>query len=547
MRFISLCLFSTLFGIQLLSAPFVANEIAISAASEEAVEAGKSIYQKGGNVVDVAVAINLAMAVTNPYFAALGGGGFSLIKMNQKIEALDFREVAPKALNEKTFIEQDRTSSITGGLAVGVPGIPAGLWAMHKKYGNLPWEKLFEPAIHLAQEGFRIHHDYQSRIIRNSKRFNSTGSSLLTPNKKALKIGTSLKQPRLAKLLKLLRKKGAPAFYEGPVAEDIVKAVKEAKGKMELKDLSDYQVRWREVESVNYKDYKISMMPLPSSGSLVIKTALHLMEQWKIDNYEAFGVQELHLFGEIMARAFRSRMLLADPDYFENPTDKLLGEKYLTRLTRSISAFKHIALEPLDEKDYMAKEPTETTHISIADKDGNAVSMTITLNGSFGSGIFTPMYGINLNNEMDDFTTRPGQPNMFGITQGSMNKVEGGKRPLSSMTPSIVEKDGKTRLVLGSPGGPRIISSVLQVLYRVLVTEMDIDAAIQAPRFHHQFVPDKYFYEEHKAFPQSIRELKKKGHNMTAGWAGRVYGVELVNNQLKAAFDQRLPGKASGY
>lgn len=539
--------FLFLFCLKAYSAPFEGREVGISGASPEAIATAKKIYKKGGNVVDAAVALSLSMGVTNPYFAALGGGGFALVKMNGKVKALDFREVAPAAMNKDSFSELDKTSSLTGGLAVAVPGTPAGLYELHKTYGKLKWSDLFEDAIKLAEEGFQIHGDFYKRLKKNQDRLNQTGKALLLRKGKAIEPGRILKQPQLAKALKFIRHKGIKEFYQGRIARDLVSSVEKAGGKMSLDDLKSYKVKWREPITAKYESHDIHMMPLPSSGGVVIKTALHLMDQWKIKNYESFGVQELHLFGEIMARSYRSRALLADPDYFENPTEKLLGPKYLGRLTRSISAFNHKKLDPLKEENYLPKESTETTHLSLLDKDGNSVALTITLNGTFGSGIFTDTYGINLNNEMDDFTTKLNRPNQGGLVQGSMNQVEAGKRPLSSMTPTIVEKDGKTRMVLGSPGGPRIISSVLQVIYRHIVSGFNIDEAIQAPRFHHQFIPNKYYYEKNKTFPKTIRELKKKGHNMTASWAGRVYGVTLNEGVIEAAFDSRLPGAADGY
>lgn len=547
MKIIFVILLAVSSSLSCLAAPFEGREIGISAASPEAVAAAKRIYKKGGNVVDASVALVLSMGVTNPYFAALGGGGFAMVKMNGEIKALDFREVAPENTNSKTFETAPKGSSLTGGLAVGVPGTPAGLYELHKTYGKLSWSELFTDAILLAEEGFQIHGDFYKRTEKNKERLNATGKKLLTPGSKTILPGSILKQPKLAKALKFIRNKGIKDFYSGRIAKDIVQSVNEKGGKISLDDLKNYKVKWREPIKAQYEGHDIHMMPLPSSGGVVIKTALHLMDQWKIKNYEAFGIQELHLMGEILSRSYRSRALLADPDYFKNPTEELLGPKYLTRLTRSISAFQSTAIPPLKESKYLPKESTETTHLSLVDKDGNAVSMTVTLNGTFGSGIFTNKYGINLNNEMDDFTTIPGKPNMFGLSQGTMNKVEAGKRPLSSMTPTIVEKDGKTSLVLGSPGGPRIISSVLQVIYRHIVSGFDIDEAIQAPRFHHQFLPNKFYYEKNKSFPNTIRELKKKGHKMEASWMGRVYGASLNGKVIKAAYDNRLPGSADGY
>lgn len=547
MRSFILLLILSISSLPLYPAAFEGRLVGISAASPEAVASAKRIMQKGGNVVDAAVSLTLVMGVTNPYFSALGGGGFALVKMNGKMEAIDFREVAPKELNENSFKDKDRMASVTGGLAVGVPGIPKGLWEIHKKYGKLKWAVLVDDAIKVAEEGFQIHGDFHKRLNDNWDRLTPKGQKTFGIKGKAMDPGLIVKQKDLATALKFIRRKGVDEFYQGKIAKDIVSSVKKAGGVINLEDLKNYKVEWRTPTTTEYEGYKISLMPLPSSGAVVIPTALHLMEQWKLKNYSAYSVQELHLLGEIMSRSFRSRMMLADPKFFKNPTEELLGNKYLTRLTRSISAYSAKEIPPLKEADYMPKESEETTHLSIMDKEGNAVSMTVTLNGEFGSGIFTDKYGINLNNEIDDFTTKPGQENIFGLIQGSMNKVEPGKRPLSSMTPTIVEKDGETRLVIGSPGGPKIISAILQVMYRYLVNDYELDNAVQAPRFHHQFLPNKLFYEKDKVFPSVLTDLRKKGHKLDTSRPARVYAVAKEKDSIKAAFDHRIPGAADGY
>lgn len=532
------------------AAPFEGRNIVFSAASMEAVDVAKDIAQKGGNVVDTAVALSLAMGVTSPYFAALGGGGFAMVKMQGNVEVLDFREQAPQQLNETSYVNLDKTSSITGGLAVGVPGMPAGLFELHKKYGKLPWRKLFKGAIQLAENGFQVSGDWHQRTENNKDRFNDFGKKINLDKKgNAIAPGKILKQARLAMALKRLKNKGIEDFYKGDIAKDIVESVNKAGGKLSLKDLEQYTVKWRKPITTNYQGFKMYLMPPPSSGGIVLKTAFDLMEKQEIHKLEAYSDRELHYFAEILARAYRGRTLLGDPDFHENPLDKLLSKDYLTRLNKSIYNGISIKLKPLNEEEYFPKkESTETTHLSVMDKDGNAVSMTITLNGNFGSGVYSNKYGINLNNEMDDFTTKPGEANMFGLIQGSGNKVQAGKRPLSSMSPTIVEKDGETVLAIGSPGGPRIISSVLQVTYRHLINNYDIDEAIQAPRLHHQFLPHILYYEKNKFTPGSLSALKKRKHEIEESWAGRVYAVSRTKDgKLFGAYDQRMPGASNGF
>ena len=526
---------------------FEGRRFAISAASAEATQAAKKIYARGGNIIDAAVAASLSMSVTNPYFAALGGGGFALVKWQNKIEALDFRESSPRKISSEDFANNKEQSSVTGGLAVAVPGLPAGLWELHQKYGKLAWSQLFDDAIHHADKGFQLHGDFVERLQRNWSRLNPKAQNLFGGAMDKVQPGQIHRQKELGKALRFLRQQGAKDFYEGRIAKDLVDSVQKAGGVIDLQDLKNYQVRWRQPAHTNYQGFKIHMMPLPSSGSVVMTTALHLMEKWKLQDYEAFSTAEIHLLAEIFSRSYRARLLLADPDFSRDPSAKLLDKDNLDKLATTISPYKSLELKPIDESS-LFPESTETTHLSLIDAEGNAVAMTLTLNASFGSGIYSETYGINLNNEMDDFTTRPGVANQFGLIQSSSNQPEPGKRPLSSMTPTIVESStGETRLVLGSPGGPRIISSILQVLHRHLVQGFPIDAAVAAPRFHHQFLPHKLYYEKYKVFPQLLTELQKKGHSLEESWAGKVYAVSKETEALKAAYDPRLPGAADGF
>lgn len=529
--------------------PSEGRKVMISGPSPWAVQVGKNISKKGGNVVDIAVAIELALAVTSPYYASLGGGGFALVKLNSKIDALDFREKAPSAATPKMYEGKIANAAEDGVLAVATPGMLMGIWELHKKYGKLHWSQLFSDAIMLAEKGFEVSGEWVNHTKANKGRMNREG--LRTFFKKDLssyEAGENFKQPGLAKLLKEIRNRGPVPLYRELAADDIVQTVQAGGGILKKQDLKDYKVRWLQPIQVDFQGYKISMLPPPSSGGIVAAHALKLIEKKELWNQPAQSANELHLLGEILARSFRIRSFLGDPDFSKNAIPYALDEKLIQTEADSIRLNKKTSVEALSEKEFY-KEETETTHFSVMDQQGNTVAMTITINGIYGSGVVTPKYGIVLNNEMDDFTARPNVPNQFGLVQGVANQIEPKKTPLSSMNPMIVEKGGETVLSLGAPGGPRIITATLQALYRVLVSKQDIDHAIQSPRIHHQFLPDLLYAETHKMSPELLKELKAKGHTIESTVnIGKVYGVSREPGQgLKAAFDSRGEGAAGGY
>lgn len=531
-----------------LAKPVVGTEILITGASKDANKVGVEIYKKGGNAIDAAVAVGLAMTVTNPFNASLGSGGFALINFKNKVEAIDFRETAPLATSPEYYLDKGKKASITGGTAVGVPGFAAGLYEIHKKHGNLKWEDLFEGALKLAEEGYLVNGEWVEKTERNKARFSKAGKKYFFKSwGRAYKPGDTFKQPQLASALKLLKTKQLIGFYEGAVAEDIAKTVNDNGGSFSLEDFKNYKIRWLKPIKAKFKGYSIYLMPPPSSGGVVIKTALTLMEKTNLHRKKPLSVDELHYLTEIMSRSFRGRALLGDPDFHKNPTKKLFSTKYVSELANSIRTHA-TKLEPLKEQ-LPQKESTQTTHFTVMDKKGNVVALTVTLNGVYGSGVVSEKFGITLNNEMDDFTTHPNEPNMFGLIQGQGNKVEPGKRPLSSMTPTIVKEGKKTVLALGAPGGPRIISGVLQTLYRVLANNFDMDFAIQYPRLHHQFLPNIVFADEHRLSPDVIKTLQAKGHVVkTTPYTGRVNGVRRnKRGWLEGAFDARGSGSVEGF
>ena len=528
--------------------PVESSKIMISAANQTAVDAGLEIARKGGNLIDVSVAVGLTLAVTNPFNASLGGGGFAMFKQGKDpVRVLDFREVAPKATHPKFYLEQSQNdASRTGAKAVAVPGMLAGWWELHSQYGKLKWKKVIQPAIDAAEDGFPLFGAWVDRTERQKPRFDAIGTkTFFKKNEASYAPGELMKQPELAKALKRIRSYGASDFYEGRIGKDLVQSLKKRGGVITMKDLKSYKVRWLEPLTTDFKGHKAYMMPPPSSGGVVIAAALRLVEKAKLENTESLSANEFHYLIEVLKLAFRGRSLLGDPDFHKNPIDKLLSDAYLDPMVKGLKRKKAIQLKPLKEKTF--NESNETTHFSVINDQGEAFSSTVTLNGGFGSAVVTDKYRISLNNEMDDFTTRPGEANMFGLIQGQGNEVVAGKRPLSSMSPTLIEKDGKIVLSLGAPGGPRIITGVFHALYRYLVRGQDIDSAIQARRVHHQFLPDKVIIDGNRFAPETLNELKKRGHNIEPGWMARVYAVGAQNGRLQGAFDSRAEGAAGGY
>ncbi|HEX4922541.1 MAG TPA: gamma-glutamyltransferase [Bdellovibrionales bacterium] len=525
--------------------PFEGHKFLASAPSPYAVETATQIHKVGGNVVDAAVAMSLTLSVTTPYYAALGGGGFALIRSgNGPVEAVDFREVAPAATGPDFYRDK---SSQDGGAAVGVPGFPAGLWAMHKKYGRLPWKRLFDDAIRLADQGFQVSGEWVRNTTRNQKRFDANGTKyFFGKEQKPLIPGEILKQPQLGRALRLLRARGEKGFYAGPVAADIAKSVTKSGGVVTVADMAAYKVRWLKPMTAPLKGHTVYMMPPPSSSGVVTKTALGLIEKAELEKHKFLSVDELHMIGEILGRAFRGRALLGDPDFHKNPIDRLTSPEYIAELAKSIDLKKASVLKPASPDEL--EESSETTHYSVMDAQGNAVALTVTLNGNYGSGVVSEKFGIALNNEMDDFTTKLGEGNMYGLVQGEGNKVEPGKRPLSSMSPTLVEKDGAIVMAAGAPGGPRIISAVLQVVYRTIVNGLDVDTAVQAPRVHHQVLPNVLYVDQNRLSPDVLEALRKRGHTVEESWLAKVYAIKKnAAGWLEGAHDSRGEGATGGY
>jgi len=535
------------FSFSALAVPTEGHHLMIAAPSPRAVETGQKIIKAGGNVVDVAVAVELTLAVTSPYYASLGGGGFSLIRMkNEDPVALDFREMAPALTNPDFYLNKKDTASTVGGTASGVPGIAAGLWAIHQKYGKLPWKKLFAEPIRLAEEGFPVSGDWVRITGEHQKNFNPAAQKFFFNKGETYRPGDVLKQPQLAKALKLLRDQGSKGFYGGDVARDVVQTLKQSEGVVTLQDMQNYKVRWLKPLQRGFMGYTVYMMPPPSSSGVVTMGLMSLAEKLKLSQLAPTSTEEYHMLGEILKAGFRGRSLLGDPDFNQNPIDYLTGDEYIKSMADRISSRKPVTFTPLGEGDGKP-EHKDTTNFTVMDADGNTVVMTVTLNGSWGSGVSTNKYGIAMNNEMDDFATQLNKPNQFGLIQGRANSVQAGKRPLSSMSPTIITKDGKTVMGVGGSGGPRIISSVFQVWYRVLVNKYDIDRALQVPRVHEQFLPDTLYLDDRRFSIDTQRNLDKMGHKTQMSWMGCVTGIVLDDKGwLEAGFDNRVEGGAGG-
>lgn len=537
-------------GFTAFAKPIQTQKIIVSGPSPYVVKTVKEIYNKGGNIFDAAIAAAFTLSVTHPYYVSLACGGFALLKNKKGIKALDFREIAPSKTSAN-FYTKNKLSSKRSGSAVGVPGFVAGQWAIYKKYGSLPWSVLLKPAIQLADKGFMVSGQWWEKTHNKKKEFNLAGQKLFFRlNGKPYLPNEILYQKKLAKALKLISKKKDTFFYNSVLGKDIVKTVRQNKGVMSLKDLKNYKVYWLKPISFKLGDYTVFSMPLPSSGGIILNRASQLITNTQINKMSIYSLKEWHILGEILSFAFRPRNQMGDlsasvlKPYLKNWT----SVKKIKKLSSQIS-LKKVTHLPVLSNTISVKSSGETTHISLMNNKGDAVSMTLTLNGNFGSLVVTKKYGIVLNNQMDDFNTHPNKPNQFGLIQGVNNNVIKGHRPLSSMSPTIITKNKKVVMVLGASGGPMIISSVLQVMYRYLIQKLDLDSAVQAPRVHHQFLPRVLFVEKNRFSPLMLTLLKNKKHTIKIyNSIAKVYAVSKNKNGfLQGSYDARGEGATGGF
>ncbi|MGQ0715309.1 MAG: gamma-glutamyltransferase [Gemmatimonadaceae bacterium] len=515
-------------------------------------EAGLEILRLGGNAVDAAVAVGFALAVTYPEAGNLGGGGYMVIRMaDGRTAALDYRERAPLAATRDMYSQTHASNpdaSQVGHLASGVPGAVAGLVEAHAKFGALPLADVLAPAIRLAEEGFVVD-SALARSIENASDLidDFAGDSLFLPNGLPLVPGTRLVQADLARTLRRIAEQGAPGFYQGETATLIAEEMRRGGGLITEEDLRLYRPAWRGVLEGSYRGYSLLTMPPSSSGGVTMLETLNILETYP--RLPAFGsARYAHILAEAFRRAFVDRNTkLGDPDFVPMPVNTLVSDAYARELAATIDLTRASGTIAFDSA---AKEGIHTTHYSVVDAAGNAVATTTTINELYGSGVYIPGAGFFMNNEMDDFATRPGEPNLFGLVQGESNAIAPRKRMLSAMSPTIVlDTAGRVLLVLGGRGGPRIISSTLQVIVNVIDHGMSLADALAAPRIHHQAWPDSLRYEANGLTTPVVDSLRAMGHGVSAGRASGVVKAVMSapGGGWYGAYDPRTTGGALGY
>ncbi len=534
----------------------VADSAMVVSAHPLASRVGIDIMKKGGNAIDAAIATQFALAVVYPGAGNIGGGGFMLARFKDgSIDALDYREKAPAKASENMYLGETGEAipelSQSGHLASGVPGTVAGLEEAHRKYSKLPWAELVQPAIDLALIGFVLTENEaggMKYIQEDLKKYNSVlPAQLINDNWKK---GDTIRHSDLGHALERIRDHGRAGFYEGQTAKDIVDEMSRGKGLITYEDLKNYNAAWRAPITTQYKGYKIISMPPPSSGGVALFQLLKSVESQPIKEWGWNSAKTVHLMTEAERRAYADRAIyLGDPDFVKVPVAELTSEQYVAARMSNFQPNMATPSSAIKEGDLTVVESEETTHLSVVDKEGNAVSVTTTLNGGFGSMVVVAGSGFFLNNEMDDFSVKPGAPNMYGAVGGEANKIEPGKRMLSSMTPTIVEKDGELFMVVGTPGGTTIITSVFQTILNVIDHSMTMQEAVEAKRLHSQWAPDLVFNEIGALRETDSLALVKLGHTFKARNAiGRVDAILVrADKKLEGGADPRGDDKAEGY
>lgn len=522
----------------------------VASESRYATEVGKAILAMGGNAVDAAVATAFALAVTHPSAGNIGGGGFAMVRSGKRrVTALDFRETAPAAATPTMFLDASGNptkASLDGHKASGVPGSVAGLWALHQKFGKTKWANLVLPAIKLALEGFVVDEILHAGLIEVGKTRSTDAAPLWWPDGKPRSAGEVVKNPELAVVLQRILKKGPDGFYRGETAAAIAAEMKRGDGIITTADLANYKVVWRDPLKVRYRDHELYMMPPPSSGGMVIAMTANILRNRDLRAMEWHSAAHVHWLVEAWRRGFAARNeVLGDPAFVPDmPISKLVSQEYADKIAATITD------KATPSKSVASLiDGTHTTNIAVVDKQGMAVAITTTLNTSFGSGVMVS--GFLLNNEMDDFTAKPGAPNAFGLVQGAANKIAPGKRMLSSMSPTIVEDNkGEVAMVISGQGGARIITEVWQTLSNVLDFGMPVAEAIAAPRVHHQHLPDEIVVENEAITEDAEAKLKMAGHSFIWNKPDRIFGsVEALvrtKNGWDGAADPRNGGAALG-
>ena len=506
---------------------------AVVSARQEASDIGLNIIANGGNAFDAMIATDLALSVCYPNAGNIAGGGFLVYRTTDgKFGSLDYREKAPEQATRDMYLDSDGNvisgKSTIGGLAVGIPGTIAGLYEVHKKFGTMPWKDLVQPAINLAKNGYKV-------TNKQKRSFDSKKEDFIKINGKNTFYATDYKiddlviNLPLANTLKLIQDKGRAGFYKGINADRLIQRVKETGGIITSNDLVSYSPVWRTPIQFKYKELLITSMSPPSSGGICLGQMLEMIEPFDISQYGHNSLKSIQLMVEAERRSYADRAeFLGDPDFIEVPQKKLLDSIYLSDRMKSFNWDNATLSNEINPGNIIFKETEETTHYSIIDKLGNAISVTTTLNGSYGSKVFVEDGGYFLNNEMDDFSSKPGVPNMFGLLGSEANSIMPGKRMLSSMTPTIVEKNNKLYMILGTPGGSTIITSVFQTILNAYEFKMSMQEAVNAARFHHQWKPDVVILEPNKFDSDLIFKLNEKGYNIEEKFSRIIGRVDAI-------------------
>lgn len=534
----------------------IADQAMVVSAHPAATQVGLEILKKGGNAVDAAIAVQFALAVVYPVAGNIGGGGFMVVRTHDgRTAALDFREKAPLLATETMY--QDSAGkvveglSVKGHLAAGVPGTVDGMFKAHEKFGKLSMPELLEPAIALAKDGFKLTEDQANGLNRGRDNFVKYNTTLpVFVKEEAWKPGELLLQPDLAHTLQLIKEQGEAGFYQGEIAGKIVAEMKAGGGLISQEDLVAYESQWREPIVNKYKNYSLIGMPPPSSGGVALAQLMEMIEPFDIAKFGFHSKEAIHLMVEAERRVYADRSQhLGDADFYPVPLTALMAPQYLQSRMDNFDPDSATASEFIKAGETPMVESEETTHFSIVDQEGNAVAVTTTINGGYGCYTVVAGAGFLLNNEMDDFSVKPGEKNMYGLIGAEANKIEPGKRMLSSMTPTIVLKDDKLYMVVGTPGGSTIITSVFQTIVNVLEFGMDMPSAVAAQRFHHQWIPDGIMVEKGAIAPEIRSALELMGHQLIErDGIGRVDAIRIrPDGKLEGGADPRGDDHAQGF
>ena len=535
---------------------FIAKRAMVVSARKEASKIGSDILEKGGNAFDAMMATEMALAVTFPYAGNLGGGGFMIYRLEDgAIGALDYREKAPLTASKDMYLDKDGNvipnKSTVGGMAIGVPGTVSGIFKAQERFGKLNVKDILLPVIDLARNGFIITEKQQNRFSGYNDVFTEVnGKSILFGN--TTKAGDTIKNIKLAETLERIANNGVEEFYKGETAKKLIGFLNTKGSIITLEDLNRYEAKWRDPIVFNYDDLKIISMSPPSSGGICLNQIMKMIEPYDLKDYGHNSLKAIQVIVEAEKRAYADRSYyLGDPDFVDIPTETLTSDVYLQKRMKNFSFDVPTPIDSISHGNIIGYESDETTHYSIIDQYGNAISVTTTLNGGYGSKLYADELGFFLNNEMDDFSSKPGVPNVYGLIGAEANSIAPEKRMLSSMTPTIVEKDGELLMSVGTPGGSTIITSVLQTILNVEEFGLTMQEAVDAPRFHNQWLPDEIRMEPNRFSKEVIQQLKDKGYTINETRSrviGIVDGILMLNNgELEGGADKRGDDTAVGF